>query len=99
MKAEDYRILCDFSHCKAMYQQLRRFNEELVAEHSKRQQNYEELMANLKKVNQVLQNAGKLRAGQAKTRTVQGARAAIKRNDVAELVNIIQTGNVMAVEN
>ena len=33
VKAEDYRILCDFGHCKSMYQQLRRFNEELVADH------------------------------------------------------------------
>ena len=74
------------------YQVLQNTNADMIAEHTKRAANYQELLAHLKKVNQALQNAGRLRCGNAKTRTIQACRAAVKANNVAELCQLIQTG-------
>ena len=70
------------SNLKKTYQMLSNTNGDLVAEYTKRSSNYQELLAALKKVNQILQNAGKLRCGNARTRTVQACRSAIKSNNV-----------------
>ncbi|CAD7945052.1 unnamed protein product [Amoebophrya sp. A120] len=92
VKAEDYRILADMKNLRRAYQVLQNTNGDMIAEHTKRAGNYQELLSHLKKVNQALQNAGRLRCGSAKSRTVQACRQAIKANNIGELCQIIQTG-------
>lgn len=75
------------------YQILQSTNKDMILEYQKRAGNYQELLSLLKKVNQALQSAGKLRAGKAKQRCVTACRAAIKANDVPELRHCIQTGD------
>ncbi|CAD7950967.1 unnamed protein product [Amoebophrya sp. A25] len=92
VKAEDYRILADMKKLRRAYQILQHTNGDMIAEHTKRASNYQELLTHLKKVNQTLQNAGRLRCGAAKSKTVQACRAAMKANNAGELKGLIQTG-------
>mmetsp|Transcript_23317 Transcript_23317/g.58989 ORF Transcript_23317/g.58989 Transcript_23317/m.58989 type:complete len:84 (-) Transcript_23317:112-363(-) len=74
------------------YGVLQKTNADMIAEHTKRAGNYQELLQGLKRVNHALQNAGRLRCGQAKVKTIAACRAAIKANNVLELCQLIQTG-------
>lgn len=93
IKAEDARILCDMRHVKKMYGALYEINRELMGEYMKRSNNHNELLAALKEVNAMIQRAGKLRVGTAKTFLISECRNAIKANNIHGLFNIIRTGS------
>ena len=65
---------------------------ELVMEHEKRATNHEELLQALKLVNNMIQNAAKLRVGPSKARIVTACRGAIKANDTNALLKVIKDG-------
>ena len=67
-------------------------NNELASEYTKRAGSYEQLLGHLKKVNQTLQNASRLRVGLAKTKTIAYGRECVKKSNVVELVQGTQTG-------
>ena len=54
--------------------------------------NHQQLLNGLRVVNQTIQKAGNLRFGKCKSTLVTAARAAIKANNVQQLVKIIRTG-------
>merc|ERR1719215_531270 len=92
VKAEDYRMLSDMSNLKKVFSGLQQTNGDLIAEYNKRANNHQQLLAQLKEVNMMIQKAAKLRAGNAKTRVVGACRQAIKKNNIHELFQIIRTG-------
>jgi Bardet-Biedl syndrome 2 protein len=94
IRAEDARILRDMDTMMRMYNELMDVNRELIAEHNKRAENHQALLAALRRTNQMIQRAAKLRCGGAKTRIVSACRAAIKANNVHALFNLIQFGVV-----
>eukprot|EP00927_Polykrikos_kofoidii_P040248 TRINITY_DN34443_c0_g1_i1.p1 TRINITY_DN34443_c0_g1~~TRINITY_DN34443_c0_g1_i1.p1 ORF type:complete len:727 (+),score=158.55 TRINITY_DN34443_c0_g1_i1:257-2437(+) len=92
VKAEDYRMLADMTNLKKVFSSLQQTNSDLIAEYNKRTNNHQQLLAQLKEVNMMIQKAAKLRVGQAKTRVVTACRQAIKKNNIHELFQIIRTG-------
>mmetsp|Transcript_55833 Transcript_55833/g.120703 ORF Transcript_55833/g.120703 Transcript_55833/m.120703 type:complete len:717 (+) Transcript_55833:177-2327(+) len=93
VKAEDYRMLSDMANLKKVCASLQQTNSDLIAEYSKRANNHQQLLAQLKEVNMMIQKAAKLRVGHAKTRVVAACRQAIKKNNIHELFQIIRTGH------
>lgn len=93
VKAEDYRMLSDMANLKKVFGGLQQTNGDLIAEYNKRANNHQELLSQLKEVNMMIQKAAKLRLGSAKTRVVAACRAAIKKNNIHELLHIIKTGH------
>merc|ERR1719473_1537334 len=61
VKAEDYRMLSDMPNLKRVFSNLQQTNSDLIAEHSKRANNHNQLLAQLKEVNLMIQKAAKLR--------------------------------------
>jgi len=92
VKAEDYRMLSDMFHLKKVFSGLQQTNGDLIAEFNKRANNHQQLLAQLKEVNMMIQKAAKLREGNAKTRVVASCRQAIKKNNIHELFQIIRSG-------
>lgn len=92
VKAEDYRMLCDMQHLKKVFGSLQQTNGDLIAEYNKRANNHQQLLAQLKEVNMMIQKAAKLRVGNAKTRVVNACRQAVKKNNIHGLFHIIRTG-------
>jgi len=77
---------------KEHYAGLWSVNNELLGEYTKRHNNHQELLECLKEVNQMIQKAARLRAGQAKVQVVAACRAAIKSNNIPSLFKIIRVG-------
>merc|ERR1719335_884264 len=92
VKAEDYRMLSDMGNLKKVFSNLQQTNTDLIAEYNKRANNQQQLLAQLKEVNMMIQKAAKLRMGTPKTRVVSSCRQAIKKNNIHELFQIIRTG-------
>lgn len=74
IKAEDARILGDMEEMRRAYSELYITNKNLIGEYIKRSNNQEELLSALKQVNQIIQNAAKLRVGTAKTNIINQCR-------------------------
>merc|ERR1711964_386745 len=90
VKAEDATNNEDFDDLKIIYNNLWNVNGELITEFNKRATNHQELVKNLKNINQMIQKASNLRVGNAKQRVVTLCRQAIKNNNIHALINIIQ---------
>lgn len=93
VKAEDYRMLSDMENLKKVFLSLQQTNSDLTAEYTKRANNHQQLLEQLKEVNMMIQKAAKLRTGTPKTRVVSACRQAIKKNNIHELFQIIKTGH------
>ncbi|CAK9094747.1 Bardet-Biedl syndrome 2 protein homolog, partial [Durusdinium trenchii] len=57
VKAEDYRMLSDMQHLKKAFSSLQQTNSDLIAEYNKRANNHQQLLAQLKEVNMMIQKA------------------------------------------
>jgi Bardet-Biedl syndrome 2 protein len=79
---------------KQHYMNLLNLNRDLISGYKIRCTNHEELMKNLRFLNQMVQKAANLRIGRYKTITINQCRAAIKANNAQLLIKSIKTGNV-----
>ena len=95
IRAEDSRIQGHVQQMKASYRQLHALNRQLIMEHDKRATNYEDLLAGLKEVNQMVQTASRLRVGAASKRVVAACRQAIKAQNTAMLLKILRSGQAV----
>lgn len=96
VKAEDARIQKEMKHMKQAYASLMDVNADLMREYVKRANNHAELLERLKEVNQTIQKAARLRVGEAKGRIIISSRQAVKANDIAQLISVLQSGNSIA---
>ncbi|CAF0848460.1 unnamed protein product [Rotaria sp. Silwood1] len=94
IRAEDARLLGDISVMKQNYIDLINLNRDLIHGYKIRCTNHEELMKNLRFLNQIVQKAGNLRIGKYKTIAINQCREAIKANNAQLLIKTIKTGNV-----
>eukprot|EP01112_Ceratiomyxa_fruticulosa_P008405 TRINITY_DN2178_c0_g3_i1.p1 TRINITY_DN2178_c0_g3~~TRINITY_DN2178_c0_g3_i1.p1 ORF type:complete len:691 (+),score=149.61 TRINITY_DN2178_c0_g3_i1:135-2207(+) len=94
VRSEDSRLLGDIKTMKRYYSSLFDINRGLILEYKKRESNHTGLLEALKKVNQFIQQAARLRVGNAKTRIISACRTAIKANNVQSLFKIIKSGKV-----
>ena len=85
-------MIGDYGRCGKSYAKVWQLNQHLIAEHIKRSNNHEELVAELKKVNLMIQKAKELRVGPPATKLVAAAREALKSNNVQALLKIIKMG-------
>jgi Bardet-Biedl syndrome 2 protein len=92
VKAEDYRLINDMNKMKRTYLTLAQINSDLFTEYTKRAMNHQELMSQLKTVNNMIQKAANLRVGAGKARVVTACRNAIKQNNINELFQILRDG-------
>uniref|UniRef100_A0A7S3VM43 Bardet-Biedl syndrome 2 protein homolog n=1 Tax=Dunaliella tertiolecta TaxID=3047 RepID=A0A7S3VM43_DUNTE len=98
IKAEDFRILGSMPSMRKHYRTLRNLNMDMAADHQKRATNQEELLRCLKEVNQIIQQASRVRVGTFKTQVVQACRAAIKAENMAALHRVIRDGHSPATQ-
>lgn len=77
---------------KRHYSELMNTNRDLINGYKIRSANHEELLKNVKILNQVVQRAGNLRCGKFKTDVIANARQAIKTNNSVSLIKVIKTG-------
>lgn len=77
---------------KRHYNELMNTNRDLINGYKIRSANHEELLKNVKILNQVVQRAGNLRGGKFKTDVISNARQAIKTNNSVSLIKIVKTG-------
>lgn len=80
------------------YAELFTLNNTLMGEFAKRATNHKQLLESLKVVNSTIQKAARLRNGSAKTRIITACRAAVKKNNLALLFQVIKQGQVAAGE-
>ncbi|KAG5189518.1 ciliary BBSome complex subunit 2 [Tribonema minus] len=92
VRAEDARILGDMGVMRRCYADLYSLNQQLLAEHAKRANNHEALLAGLKEVNGMIQRGAGQRVGRARARIIGDCRAALKAGRSAQLVGIIKHG-------
>ena len=92
IKSEDARLQHNMSYFLSTFAQLQQFNGEILGEYHKRTHNHEELMNNLKKVNQYIQRAGNLRCGGPKQRVIAACKEAFKKKSSSEFLTSIQNG-------
>lgn len=77
---------------KILYKTLNDLNQDLVVEYTKRSNNFESLLENLKEVNQMIQRSARLRVGSAKQKVIVSCRSAIKGNNLPVLFQILKFG-------
>ena len=92
VRAEDARMLGRMKDVRAIAAAVFRENEQLLAEHRKREVNHAALLAALKEVNVLILNAANLRVGAAKQRVVAQCRAAVKARTVGKILAIVEHG-------
>jgi Bardet-Biedl syndrome 2 protein len=92
VKAEDFRVINDMNSMKKTYLEIAKINADLFQEYKVRSTNHQELMAQLKTVNTMIQKAANLRVGHGKARVVTACRNAIKSNNINELFQILRDG-------
>ena len=92
VRAEDSRLLNDMVLMRRAYTELYALSNQLIGGYNIRAGNHAGLLAALKEVNQMIQKAANLRAGQAKTSIITDSRAALKKNNSDLLVKIVADG-------
>merc|ERR1712107_879458 len=55
VKAEDYRMLSDMPNLKKVFSSLQQTNSDLISEYTKRANNHQQLLGQLKEVNMMIQ--------------------------------------------
>jgi Bardet-Biedl syndrome 2 protein len=93
IRAEDSRIMTDMESMRRAYTELYTYNNQLISGYNIRASNHENLLAALKEVNLMIQRAANLRVGTPKTTVVTECRAAVKGNNMTELLRIVKTGS------
>ncbi|CAG9764410.1 unnamed protein product [Ceutorhynchus assimilis] len=93
IRAEDSRIN-DVKEMMDHYHELNKVNKELINGYNIKTQNYNEGIETMKKINNIIQKASRLRVGQNSAVMINHCRNAIKNNNIEGLIRIIRTGEL-----
>lgn len=85
--------MADMPSMRRAYTELYTYNNQLISGYNIRASNHENLLSALKEVNLMIQRAANLRVGAPKTAVVSECRAAVKANNMSELLRIVKTGS------
>ena len=94
VKAEDNRLIDSIRSFKDYFRKIDIKNTELLDEFEKRSEKYNQLLLDLKSVNQLIQMASNLKVGSFKKAITNGCRDCIKKKDYKLLMKIISNGVV-----
>ena len=97
IRAEDARIMCDYSRMKDTYKSLYGLNSDLIREYSKRANNHAHLMENLKELNSVIQKAARLRIGKQSTKVIAACRKAVKKSNIRIITDYKHRGSARSM--
>ncbi|XP_005991756.1 Bardet-Biedl syndrome 2 protein homolog [Latimeria chalumnae] len=92
VRAEDARLMGDMRNMKKRYMELYDLNKDLITRYKIRCNNHNELLECLRKVNQAIQKAGRLRVGKPKTQVITACRDAIKSNNMNAVFKVMRVG-------
>ena len=93
VKAEDNRLLDNIKDFKDYFRKINVKNLELLDEYEKRTKAYEQLISDLKVVNEIIQIFSNLKAGKYKNEVVNQCRNCIRKKNYNLLLKILSTGN------
>uniref|UniRef100_A0AAR5Q943 Bardet-Biedl syndrome 2 protein homolog n=1 Tax=Dendroctonus ponderosae TaxID=77166 RepID=A0AAR5Q943_DENPD len=93
IRAEDCRIN-DIKDMMSNYHELSGVNKALISGYNIKAQNYNEGIETMKRINQIIQKASRLRVGQHSAVMINHCRNAIKNNNIEGLIKIIRTGEL-----
>ena len=93
VKAEDNRLLDNIKDFKDYFRKINVKNLELLDEYEKRTKAYEQLISDLKVVNEIIQIFSNLKAGKYKNEVVNQCRNCIRKKNYNLLLRILSTGN------
>ena len=93
VKAEDNRLLDNIKDFKDYFRKINVKNLELLDEYEKRTKAYEQLISDLKVVNEIIQIFSNLKAGKFKNEVVNQCRNCIRKKNYNLLLKILSTGN------
>jgi Bardet-Biedl syndrome 2 protein len=88
--------MTDMHTMRRAYTELYTYNNQLISGYNVRAANHESLLSSLKEVNLMIQRAANLRVGAPKTSVVSECRAAVKANNMVDLLRIVKTGSSQA---
>ena len=94
VKAEDNRLIDNIRSFKEYFRKIDVKNIELLDEFEKRSEKYNQLLLDLKSVNQLIQMASNLKVGNFKKAITNGCRDCIKKKDYKLFMKIISNGVV-----
>ena len=92
VKAEDNRLIDNIRSFKEYFRKIDVKNIELLDEFEKRSEKYNQLLLDLKSVNQLIQMASNLKVGNFKKVITNGCRDCIKKKDYKLFMKIISNG-------
>uniref|UniRef100_A0A8D9F590 Bardet-Biedl syndrome 2 protein n=1 Tax=Cacopsylla melanoneura TaxID=428564 RepID=A0A8D9F590_9HEMI len=93
VQAEDSRLLGNMKEMRDFYIQLKQQNEEVIQNYKVRCSEHEQYLDNLRHINNIIQQAARLRVGSYKTELIQKCRTALMNLNAKSLIKIIQTGS------
>ncbi|KAF7277987.1 hypothetical protein GWI33_008983 [Rhynchophorus ferrugineus] len=93
IRAEDSRIN-DIKEMISHYKDLDRINKDLISGYNIKVQNYNEGIDTMKKINNIIQKASRLRVGHHSAVMINHCRTAIRNNNIEGLIKIIRTGEI-----
>ena len=92
VKAEDNRLIDNIKGFKDYFRKIDVQNNQLLDEFEKRSEKYQQLLTDLKSVNEMIQLGSNLKYGKYKKEMVSECRKCIKNKDYALLMKIISNG-------
>ena len=92
VKAEDNRLIDNIKGFKDYFRKIDVQNNQLLDEFEKRSEKYQQLLSDLKSVNEMIQLGSNLKCGKYKKEMVGECRKCIKNKDYALLMKIISSG-------
>jgi len=93
VRTEDSRIIEDIEGMRRGLVELQQMSNVVVNSYKIRCSNHQQLVEGLKFVNQLIQKCAQLRVGKFKTQVISQCREAIKNNQTATLIKIMQNGS------
>jgi Bardet-Biedl syndrome 2 protein len=93
VRAEDGRLLRDWDSVRRIQTDLSAVNRQLLNDYRVREKSHSDLVATLKNINTLIQEAANLRVGKFKTNLIQSCRLAIKQNNLNSLSKIISSNS------
>jgi Bardet-Biedl syndrome 2 protein len=92
VRAEDNRLIDNIQNFKDYFRKINLKNMELLDEFEKRSARFEELINDLKKINEIIMTFSNLKVGRFKNEIVNQCRNCIRKKNYKLLIKIISTG-------
>ncbi|XP_025409621.1 Bardet-Biedl syndrome 2 protein homolog isoform X1 [Sipha flava] len=93
VQAEDFRLLNDVFNMEKCLNEIYLIDKQMIQNHQVTCENHEQLLATLKKINTIIQNASRIRVNNNKTEIITTYRQAVASENMTILKKLIESGN------